>query len=85
MICPQRTCSLYSLQKGTLYVQSFSFVFKVKTFSTWTIVTLPLPPEAFTADTQFRWSGPENCQECEYAIDFGMTPIVYCITLNAIL
>lgn len=39
--------------------------------STWTTVTLPLPAEAFTADTQFRWSGPENCQECEFSLDDG--------------
>ena len=39
--------------------------------STWTTVTLPLPAEAFTADTQFRWSGPENCRECEFSLDDG--------------
>ena len=36
-------------------------------------MTLPLPPEAFAADTQFRWSAPDNCENCEYGIDFGMT------------
>ena len=40
-------------------------------FSTWTRVTLPLPPETFTSDTQFRWKGQENCQNCQYAIDDG--------------
>ena len=58
---------MYMLQFGIQHMHNSS---------TWTTVTLPLPPEAFATDTQFRWSGPENCQNCEFAIDFGMTPIV---------
>jgi len=34
-------------------------------------VTLPLPPEAVAADTQFRWRGPENCSACHFALDDG--------------
>ena len=39
--------------------------------SDWTRVTLPLPPGAFSSDTQFRWRGQENCQDCQYALDDG--------------
>ena len=37
--------------------------------STWTRVTLPLPPGAFSSDTQFRWKSEKNCQNCQYALD----------------
>lgn len=46
-------------------------------FSTWTRVALPLPPEAFASDTQFRWRGQENCQNCQYAIDDCKYSIMY--------
>ena len=39
--------------------------------STWTRVTLPLPPGAFSSGTQFRWRGQENCEDCQYALDDG--------------
>ena len=47
--------------------------------STWTRVTLPLPQEAFTASTQFRWSGQESCPTCQFSLDNGMYMHTSCI------
>ena len=44
-------------------------------------VTLPLPTEAFAADTQFRWRGQENCQGCQLLLDDGKCLIVQILFL----
>jgi len=46
--------------------------------STWTSVTIPLSPEAYAADTQIRWRGPENCVACQFALDDGKITISIC-------
>lgn len=58
------------LLDNTLYIKLF--VYDMYINSTWTRVTLPLPPEAFTASTQFRWTGQENCPTCQFSLDDGM-------------